>query len=108
MSDCPSAAYTFCKREAYYCKYSLGKDFSVMIKESLLALKKGECATVAEISAQGKSFRRLLDMGCIRGARITMLGVAPLGGMRAYRICGTVIAIRECDAKNIHILVENS
>lgn len=78
-----------------------------MAKETLLALKKGEHGTVTEISTQNKSFRRLLDMGFVRGAEITMLGTAPLGGMRAYRICGAVIAIRECDAQNIHILVEN-
>lgn len=74
---------------------------------TLLSLKKGECGTVSSVSAQDKTFRRLLDMGCIPGASVTMLGEAPFGGMRAYRICGAVIAIRECDAQSIHILVEN-
>ena len=71
--------------------------------QTLLSLKKGECGTVASVSAQ----RRLMDMGCIPGARVTMLGYAPFGGMRAYRICGAVIAIREDDARSIHIFVEN-
>ena len=88
-------------------KPSLGKDFSVTAKQTLLSLNRGESATVSDISAQDKTFRRLLDIGCIPGAVITMLGEAPFGGMRAYRICGAVIAMRECDAKNIHILVEN-
>ena len=81
---------------------SLGKDFSVTTK-TLLSLKKGECGTVASVSGH----RRLMDMGCISGACVIMLGEAPFGGMRAYRICGAVIALRESDAKNVHILVEN-
>ena len=88
-------------------KHSLGKDFSVTAIKTLLSLKKGESATVSSVSAQDKTFRRLLDMGCIPGTPITMLGEAPFGGMRAYRICGAIIAIREVDADKIHILVEN-
>ena len=76
-------------------------------KPNLLFLKKGESATVSSVSAQDKTFRRLMDIGCIPGASVTLLGKAPFGGMRAYLICGAVIAIRDRDAQNIHILVEN-
>ena len=86
-------------------KPSLGKDFSVTAT-NLLALKKGESGTVSGVSLPDRTFRRLLDMGCIPGAEITMLGESPLGGMRAYRICGAIIGIRECDAQGIGILTE--
>ena len=83
------------------------KGLSVTTINTLLSLKKGECGTVSSVTAKDKAFRRLLDMGCIPGASVTMLGEAPFGGMRAYRICGAIIALRESDAENIHILVEN-
>ena len=44
-------------------------------------------------------------MGCIPGAPITMLGEAPFGGMRAYRICGAIIANFSKPVWNRHRLV---
>ena len=77
-----------------------------MTKPTLLSLCEGEGGRVSEITADTAMLRRFLDLGCIAGAEIFMLGKAPFGGMRAYLICGAVIAIREKDAANIHILVE--
>lgn len=78
-----------------------------MTATNLLALKTGECGTVAGVFLPDRTFRRLLDMGCIPGASITALGESPLGGMRAYRICGATVGIRESDAMHIRIFTES-
>lgn len=74
-----------------------------MTEQTLLSLKKGETGTVCGLSADAKMLRRFLDMGCTVGADISLLGEAPLGGIRAYWICGSIIAIRGNDAANIRI-----
>ena len=47
--------------------------------------------------------RRLLDMGLVKGTEITPILISPSGDPRAFLVRGTIIAIREEDAKNIKI-----
>ena len=47
--------------------------------------------------------RRLLDMGLVKGTNIVPILVSPSGDPRAFLVRGTIIAIREDDAKNIKI-----
>ena len=46
---------------------------------------------------------RLLDMGLVKGTEITPILISPSGDPRAFLVRGTIIAIREEDAKNIKI-----
>lgn len=56
---------------------------------------------VIDISAKGDLRRRFLDLGIIKGTEIKVLYKSPFGDPRAYLIRGTVIAIREEEARKI-------
>ncbi len=47
--------------------------------------------------------RRLLDMGLVNGTNIVPILVSPCKDMRAFLVRGSIIAIREEDAKHIKI-----
>ena len=72
---------------------------------SLAALKKGQSALVTGIHAEGDEAigRRLLDIGLIRGTRVTCVGVSPAGDPAAYFIRGAVIALRASDAGRVKL-----
>ena len=50
---------------------------------------------------EGTLSRRLRDLGFTRGAAVECLFAAPGRGMRAYRIRGAVIALRQRDARQV-------
>lgn len=72
----------------------------------LSSLKKGEFAKVIGLSkeSRGNSRRRLLDLGFVKGSRVTIDLLNPLGDPTAYSIKGTSIALRKDQA--IKILIE--
>lgn len=73
---------------------------------SNLLLKEAELFSevkVKKINAEGELRRRLLDLGIIEGTIIKPLFDSPLGNPRAYLIRGTIIAIRESEAKLISV-----
>ena len=59
----------------------------------------GESARVEEIAAGPDMRRRLLDLGLIRGTRVTCIARSPWGDPAAYLVRGAVIALREQDAR---------
>ena len=71
--------------------------------DSLRSLRPGESATVIDVGGEGAAQRRLLDMGLVPGARVRCVGVSPGGDPRAYKLRGTVIALRGRDAAKIRI-----
>ncbi len=52
-------------------------------------------------SAEGEMKKRLYDLGFTPGAFVQCALASPGRGMRAYAIRGTVIALRERDARQI-------
>ncbi len=64
-------------------------------------LPVGSRAMVAEVKGGGKQQRRMLDMGLVPGAEVTVIRTAPLGDPVEYRIKGTAIAMRRTDADSI-------
>ena len=76
-------------------------------KGSLGNLKKGQIAKVINMQSDNPSLRRrLLDMGLIPNTSIELLYKSPFGDPCAYLIRGTVIAIRNRDAKEIEVYYE--
>jgi Fe2+ transport system protein FeoA/Mn-dependent DtxR family transcriptional regulator len=69
-------------------------------------LPTGSEIRVVEIRGGGKHQRRLLDMGFVPGAEVTVIRKAPLGDPVEYRVKGTAVALRREDADTI--LVEES
>ena len=45
--------------------------------------------------------RRMEDLGFLPGQRVTALHTAPFGGITAYQVLDTVIALRDTDARRI-------
>lgn len=56
---------------------------------------------VVEIGGSGKHQRRMLDMGFVPGAEVTVTRKAPLGDPIEYRIKGTAVALRKKNADTI-------
>lgn len=74
-----------------------------MRKNTLNELKKGEKALIKGIQIEGSMKRRLLDIGLIKDSVVECVLESPLKDPKAYWIRGTLIAIRNCDAKKIEI-----
>ena len=74
-----------------------------MSEYSLSALRAGQSAYVAEIQADEAMRRRLLDLGLIRGTRVTCTAKSPAGDPAAYLIRGAVIALRGRDARGVRL-----
>lgn len=63
----------------------------------------GSRARVVEIKGSGKHQRRLLDMGFVPGAEISVVRQAPLGDPVEYRVKETAVALRKDDASTISV-----
>ena len=61
----------------------------------------GEIRTVSHIDETNDTVRRLCDMGFTEGARVMKLFSSPSGGISAYLVRGSVIAVRRGDAERI-------
>ena len=71
---------------------------------NLLAhLPVGQTAYIEKVRAKGPLGKRLLDMGFVQNTPVSCLFESPSGGMRAYRIRETVVALRCEDALDIII-----
>lgn len=75
---------------------------------SLDKLKNGCTATVLNIKTNANLKQRLMDIGFVKGATVKAVHQCPSGNPRAYFIKGVVIALRNCDASEIMIEVENN
>jgi len=65
----------------------------------------GSRARVAEVQGGGKHQRRMLDMGFVPGAEVTVIRKAPLGDPVEYRVKETSVALRKEDASTILVEV---
>ena len=77
-----------------------------VMETTLDALEKGRTATVIELTNAGAERRRMLDLGILPGTPIVLEMISPLGDPHAYRIRGTVIALRRQQARSIRIRLE--
>jgi Fe2+ transport system protein FeoA len=58
---------------------------------------------IVKIEGEGGICRRLMDMGCNRGAQIEVKKVAPLGDPIDIVIRGYHLSLRKNEAKNIEV-----
>ena len=68
---------------------------------SLDALPVGQCARVLSVDERSCMRRRLYDLGFTAGAVARCLYESPAGNPRAYALRGTVIALRNGDARAV-------
>jgi len=64
----------------------------------------GESAIVSEVRLEQRERRRLMDLGFVPGAKIQRVLNAPLGGTIAFRIRGTLIALRDSQTDHIEVV----
>jgi ferrous iron transport protein A len=60
-------------------------------------------AVVTKLDAQGPERRRLMDLGVLPGVEVMAEGTSPLGDPTAYRVRGSLIALRRGQARGIHV-----
>ncbi len=77
-----------------------------MSETTLAQLEMGKSGVITEVLLRGAIRRRYYDIGCIRGAEIRPVGEAPFSGPRAYSVCGALIAIRQRDAAEIRVRID--
>lgn len=75
-------------------------------KQTLEQLAVGGSAKIRSVEIKGDMKTRMEDLGLIGDTLVKCVGRSPFGDPKAYFIRGTVIAIRNCDAKLINITVE--
>ncbi|MFJ7917101.1 MULTISPECIES: FeoA family protein [unclassified Lysinibacillus] len=61
----------------------------------------GDCFLIKEINIKGPLRRRLLDLGFVKEAEISVLRKSPLGDPVAYRVSNTTIALRNNESSMI-------
>lgn len=69
----------------------------------LCELKPGQFGKVIKINGQSPIISRLTEIGFTKGATTECLMRSPFSEPTAYLICGTAVALRETDSKNIVI-----
>ena len=72
----------------------------------LSELKTGESAIVLKVLGHGGFRRRIVEMGFVCGAEVTVVLNAPLKDPIEYRILGYNISLRRCDADMVVVINE--
>ena len=70
---------------------------------TLSELPLGETAAIASLTAPQPERERLLSLGFVPGSPVRSVLESPWGDPVAYEVCGAVIALRRCDARQILI-----
>lgn len=73
---------------------------------TLNELKVGESAVITAVGGEGALRCRLLDMGLIPRARVTLQKVAPMGDPIEIMVRGYELTLRVDDAKKIEVRAE--
>lgn len=71
--------------------------------QPLSSLKIDEPATVERIDVEGRTCRRLVEMGITPGTQVSISRRAPLGDPMEIRLRGYVLTLREEDAQQIQV-----
>lgn len=70
---------------------------------NLYKLPLNAVGIIDELNCTGNIRRRLLDLGLVKGTKITPIFKSPSGDPTAYEIRRTLIALRKEDSKHITV-----
>ncbi len=70
---------------------------------TLNKLSLNKTAKIESLNCTGINHRRLLDLGLVKGTKITPVLISPSGDPTAYEVRGSVIALRSEDSSKIII-----
>jgi ferrous iron transport protein A len=68
----------------------------------LSQLKKGQVAQVSTVE-MGLSSLRIMELGIVSGAQISLLSVAPTGDPLAFRVEDAIVSLRKLDAALVQV-----
>lgn len=71
----------------------------------LSELREGECGVIVKNCGKGAVFKRLSEIGFIKGQTVKVIRFAPFGDPVVYRILGAEFAIRKETASFIEVAV---
>ena len=72
---------------------------------TLADMKENDCGIILYISNECEIKRRLFDMGFIKGNEISCVRRNFLGSPIAYKIEGSVVALRKNDAQKVGVVL---
>ncbi len=75
---------------------------------SLNTLPRGRAARVVAVGGVGAVARRLMEMGVVPGARVSVVKVAPLGDPIQVRVRGYDLALRRAEAQTISVVLSDN
>ncbi len=70
---------------------------------NLSNVRKGKKAKIIDISNQGGSTRRMVEMGVTRGSIVEVTGIAPLGDPIDVKVKGYQLSLRKEEARSITV-----
>lgn len=76
------------------------------MKLKLRNLKKGNVATVEKVAEENELGRRIRDLGIVKGAKIEVIGKAPLFDPVAIRVNDNVLTLRNNEADVIYVIID--
>lgn len=72
---------------------------------TLAALSIGQSGRVQRVGGSGTLRRRLMELGLVAGATVTLVRVAPLGDPLQIRVRGYDLAMRRAEAQLVELLL---
>ena len=87
----------------YYKNVEKGVPAHPHMSYTLNNLRIEKSAKISKLNCNDKMRRRLQDLGIVRGAKITAKLASPSGGLIAYEIKGSLLALRDTDSSLIDI-----
>lgn len=64
-------------------------------------LEQGKTAIIAEINLDGETLQRLMSLGFLPGAEVSVVRKAPFLDPFDISVCGSLVAVRKSEAQNI-------
>jgi ferrous iron transport protein A len=69
----------------------------------LSELQVGESAEIVHVGSIGEIKKRLLEMGVVKGSRVKVERLAPLGDPMEVRVMGYLLSLRHSEAEGIEV-----
>lgn len=70
---------------------------------NLAEISKGQLVVVDQVGGQRAFRRRLMELGFVKGTRVELVGVAPLGDPMEFLVRGSSLSIRRAEAREIRV-----
>ena len=67
----------------------------------------GKKCRILSLGVEKNILRRFIDIGLIPGVEVEKVLISPFGGISAYAIMGSLIAIRDQDLEGVMVKYEN-